>query len=159
MASLSAIEVIDVEEELARERQYRRSRRRHHLAILIGVVAVLALALALEVRGTSEVAVRGLGAVLPPTCRFRTWTGLDCPSCGLTRAFVALVHGDLAAAMHFNPVSPLVFAACLFQLPFRAVQIRRLDQGREELAWPWVNRAVWALVGLGLLQWVVRLAL
>lgn len=159
MSSTSAIEVIDVDEELARELQRRRSRRTHHLAILIGVVVMFALAFALEVRGTSDVAIRGLGAVLPPTCRFRTWSGLDCPSCGMTRAFVSIAHGDLASALHFNPVSPLVFAACLFQIPFRAYQIRRLDQGREELAWPWVNRAVWVLVGLGLVQWVVRLAM
>lgn len=156
---MSAIEVIDVEEEAARERRYRRARRQHHLLILVGVVVVLAAACALEVRGTTEVAIRGLGTVLPPSCRFRSWTGLDCPSCGLTRAFVSIVHGDFAAAMRFNPVGPLVFGAFLFQIPFRAVQIRRIDQEREELAWPWVNRALWVLLGLGLLQWVVRLSL
>lgn len=159
MASVPAEEIIDVEAEAARERQFRRSRRMHHLAILVGVVIALVLAFALEVRGTSDVAVRGVGFVLPPSCRFRSWTGLDCPSCGLTRAFVSIAHGDLTAAISFNPIGPLVFAAFLFQIPYRAVQIRRLDQGREELAWRWVNRALWVLLGLGLAQWVVRLAL
>jgi hypothetical protein len=159
LASVPAEEIVDVEEEAARERRYRRSRRMHHLMILIGVVAALVVAFALEVRGTSDVAIRGLGTVLPPSCRFRTWTGLDCPSCGLTRAFVSITHGDFAAALQFNPISPLVFGAFLFQIPFRSLQIRRIDQGREELAWPWVNRAMWGLLGLGLVSWFVRLAM
>lgn len=159
MATVPADEIVDVEAEAERERRHRRTRRQHHLLILVGVVITLVVACALEVRGTSDVAVRGLNAVLPPSCRFRAWTGLDCPSCGLTRAFVSIVHGDFAAALRFNPVSPLVFLAFLFQIPFRAAQIRRLDQGREELCWPWVNRALWVLLALGLLQWVVRLTI
>ncbi len=159
MASIPADEIIEVDAEIAQERQYRRTRRMHHLAILVGVIVALVLAFALEVRGTTDVAIRGLGMVVPPSCRFRTWTGLDCPSCGLTRAFVSITHGDLPAAVGFNPISPLVFAAFLFQIPFRAVQIRRLDQGQAELAWPWVNRGLWALLALGVAQWVVRLAL
>lgn len=35
-------------------------------------------------------------------CPFRLWTGLPCPGCGLTHAFLALGHGDVAAAMRFN---------------------------------------------------------
>ena len=46
-----------------------------------------------------------------PTCLFRLATGLPCPSCGMTRAFCALGHGDVAAAVHWNLASPLVCAA------------------------------------------------
>jgi hypothetical protein len=144
-------------DEAAIELQYRRTRRLHHLMILVGVVIVIALAFALEVRSPTQVGIRGFDKVLPPSCRFRSWTGLDCPSCGLTRAFVSIAHGDLAAALRFNPVSPLVFLAFLFQVPYRAWQIRRLDQGQEELNWRWLTRGLWILLGLALAQWVVRL--
>ncbi len=156
MVSVSAGEIVD-DDEATRELQYRRTRRQHHLLILVGVVVVLVLAFALEVRSPTQVGIRGIDGVLPPSCRFRSWTGLDCPTCGLTRSFVSIAHGDLSAALGFNPVSPLVFAAFLFQIPFRAMQIRRLDRGRDELAWPWVTRALWILLGLGLAQWIVRL--
>jgi hypothetical protein len=39
-----------------------------------------------------------------PRCPFNWLTGLDCPACGSTRMVHALLHGDLAAAWHFNAV-------------------------------------------------------
>lgn len=37
-----------------------------------------------------------------PVCQFHRLTGLNCPGCGMTRALYALLHGDLATAMHDN---------------------------------------------------------
>lgn len=41
-------------------------------------------------------------------CLFRRITGLACPGCGLTRAFVALFQGDFTAAITFHPMAPLL---------------------------------------------------
>lgn len=41
-------------------------------------------------------------------CLFKMTTGLPCPGCGLTRAFLALLRFDLAASFFFNPLWPLV---------------------------------------------------
>jgi len=49
-----------------------------------------------------------------PPCPFRTLTGLPCLTCGTGRAGRAFLHGDLATALHFNPLSTvaaLVFLA------------------------------------------------
>lgn len=40
---------------------------------------------------------------LPP-CPFHALTGLYCPGCGSTRALHALAHGELGAALGFNPL-------------------------------------------------------
>jgi hypothetical protein len=37
-----------------------------------------------------------------PVCLFHRVTGLDCPGCGSLRALHELLHGNLAAAVHFN---------------------------------------------------------
>ena len=37
-----------------------------------------------------------------PKCMFYRWTGLYCPGCGATRAFSALLHGDLKTSLHDN---------------------------------------------------------
>ena len=40
-----------------------------------------------------------------PRCWLYQTTGLQCPGCGTTRAFHALLHGDLAAALRFNALA------------------------------------------------------
>lgn len=44
-----------------------------------------------------------------PACQFHRLTGLNCPGCGMTRATYALLHGELATALHDNAL--LVAAA------------------------------------------------
>lgn len=45
-----------------------------------------------------------------PKCPSKYVTGYDCPGCGTSRALHALMHGDVAAAWHFN-------AAIFFAIP------------------------------------------
>ena len=40
-----------------------------------------------------------------PSCVFHDLTGLYCPGCGSTRALYQLVHGNLLAALHDNPMT------------------------------------------------------
>ena len=40
-----------------------------------------------------------------PTCPVHQMTGLYCPGCGSTRALHCLLHGKLALALHFNPLT------------------------------------------------------
>ena len=40
-----------------------------------------------------------------PLCLFKALTGLDCPGCGMTRAFVFIGHGRFADAVAMHPAS------------------------------------------------------
>lgn len=51
-----------------------------------------------------------------PKCVFYMLTGLYCPGCGAARAFHALIHGDLSAALDYNPL-------LVISLPFIAVMV------------------------------------
>lgn len=46
-------------------------------------------------------------------CLFHEMTGLPCPGCGMTRAIVALLHGDLAQAFTHHPLGVPVAAIWL----------------------------------------------
>ena len=50
----------------------------------------------------------------PLACPLRTLTGIPCPFCGMTRAVVAGMHGDLVASLRFNPAGVLVIALAIF---------------------------------------------
>ncbi len=49
--------------------------------------------------------------VSPPGggCLWRRSLGVDCPSCGLTRSFLAVGRGDLSAAVRHHPAGPFLF--------------------------------------------------
>lgn len=44
-------------------------------------------------------------------CTFLRLTGYPCPSCGLTRGFVAMAHGQWLAVLHTCPLAALLYAA------------------------------------------------
>jgi hypothetical protein len=38
-----------------------------------------------------------------PDCFFKSTFGIDCPGCGMTRAFFSLLKGDLMGSLAYNP--------------------------------------------------------
>ncbi len=49
-------------------------------------------------------------AIMPVTCIFKTVAGIYCPACGMTRAFLAILHFDFLEACYQNLLSiPLFF--------------------------------------------------
>ena len=54
---------------------------------------------------------------LPP-CTFYRWTGLPCPSCGMTTSFAHLVRGDVWNSVRANAVGTLLAGFCLVLIPW-----------------------------------------
>ena len=47
--------------------------------------------------------------VLSPPCPTRARFEADCPSCGLTRAFAALSHGEWRVAIRYHALAPAIY--------------------------------------------------
>ncbi|MDQ2746867.1 MAG: DUF2752 domain-containing protein [Acidobacteriota bacterium] len=65
-----------------------------------------------------------------PACPLHAMTGLNCPGCGLTRGFHALLHGDVVSALRFNALLPIfgfVFAYLFLSLCLTAWRGRGLS--------------------------------
>lgn len=50
---------------------------------------------------------------MPPLCAFLLLTDLPCLTCGMTRSWVALVHGDLGGALLWNPAGAALCVGAL----------------------------------------------
>jgi hypothetical protein len=53
-----------------------------------------------------------------PRCPIYTYLHLQCPGCGTTRALAALLHGDIGAALHYNPLTTILLPIVLFYLAY-----------------------------------------
>ena len=97
------------------------NRQRGHREILFVAVAVVCLSFLLKVRPDQKVEFCFLpGWASPQTCLSRSIWGISCPGCGLTRSFIYLAHGRLAASVAANRVGWLLAVATLVQIPYRS---------------------------------------
>ena len=66
-----------------------------------------------------------------PLCPLHALTSIPCPTCGMTRATTALLHGDLAGALAWNPLMTVVMiGAALYVLYSAVVVIGKLPRLR-----------------------------
>lgn len=92
-------------------------------------------------------------------CPFAETFHVPCPGCGSTRAVRALLHLDFAAAVHFNPVAPLVFgligliAARGIFLLAREGSTQRLGEGRFG---KFIFSGLFVAVSLEIVVWALR---
>lgn len=71
-------------------------------------------------------------------CWIRAWFHIPCPGCGMTRAWLSLLRGDLSAAFLYHPLfwtAPLLYGYVLFN--------------GKPFANRWLNRAGLLLLAAG----------
>ncbi len=62
-------------------------------------------------------------------CPFKLLTGVDCPGCGMSRAFLCMILGDPAAAYYYNPLAPALFVQLAALLCFQFAAKKQVPQG------------------------------
>ena len=88
-----------------------------------------------------------------PQCPFHQLLNLQCPGCGATRALAELLHGDLAAAIHFNALVIAVFPlAAAYGIFAYAKYLKREPIGPPTLP----LSSVYAALGITLVFGVIR---
>jgi hypothetical protein len=88
-----------------------------------------------------------------PLCPFAAFLGVPCPGCGLGRATLSILRGDLTAALALHPLV-LVATPGAIALALHATSRRHASQSRERL----VAVCSAALLVLMLAVWVSRFA-
>jgi hypothetical protein len=138
----------------------RASARTHHVTYLVMIAVALALSAILSTDASGDVAIAAGGRLLhlPPLCPLRAFTGMKCPGCGLTRAFVLIAHGRFEEAEAMHRVSLALFFAALWQLWYRPWMIRRAEVLPPEPLRTVHRIASWALIAALLGSWVYDVA-
>lgn len=69
-----------------------------------------------------------------PPCPLHYLTGLYCPGCGGTRAFVALVHGQFLTSLYYHPLV-LYTAVCLVWYLLKQI-VQAVSKGEVRIPMP-----------------------
>lgn len=87
------------------------------LRALVVAVALggLAAGLLMEPAGSGPGGLSLAGFTLPGVCALNELTGVPCPGCGLTRAWVSALHGGLGESLAHHPLGWLVLLYVLAQ--------------------------------------------
>jgi hypothetical protein len=116
-------------------------------------VALQATLLSLILAASALLPKQGFGI---DTCWWHCLFGFNCPSCGLTRSFIASAHGRIADAFGYNWMGPplflctaLAWADRMFRLSVHRPLFPSLDTGNP------LRIVCWALF----MSWVARLLL
>jgi hypothetical protein len=126
----------------------------HRQMLAIACVVWVLAFLLVEVPG-GRIAVRGIPWFpLPETCTSRTWLGVKCPGCGLTRSIIHMAEGDWRASWHAHRLGILMCLVIAFQVPYRLLSIRRPE--RPLIAARWQAVLGYALIALLVANWLVE---
>jgi hypothetical protein len=105
-----------------------RSERLLHALILAAAVAVPVLGALMTTSPGGQVAFAGFESRPLPTLCASRWLGFSCPTCGVTRSIIALVHGEIAQSLAFHRFGWLILLFIVAQAPYRTYKIIRPEQ-------------------------------
>ncbi len=69
------------------------------------------------------------------TCFFKAHFGIDCPGCGLQRAFISLLKGNLSESLHYH-AALIPFMLTIFLL-IGQILLKR-DNGAKYVMWAFI---------------------
>lgn len=137
--------------------EFARSEISLHKIFFAMAAVVLLMSVLMRSEGDSAVYLPGFSSPMPDSCTSRRLLGIDCPGCGMTRAFISISHGQVARAWQLNPASIVVYLFVAVQIPWHAIQIWRLRNHRRPIQWNWVYLTPIAVVVALMISWVWKL--
>jgi len=128
-----------------------------HRVFLAMATAVIALSFLMSSEGKTEVFLPFSNKPMPETCTSKRLLGVDCPGCGLTRAFICISHGEFAKAWKFNAASFLVYAFVFVQIPWHSIQLWRIRNGKFPMEPVLVYFLPIAIAVALMVNWIIRI--
>lgn len=91
-------------------------------------------------------------------CKFHQITGHSCPTCGMTRSFIALTHLSPKPAFQYHPFGPpvyLIFLVSFFVILTEIITGRKIRSGIKPLT---KRILIGIFVSLWIIFWIAGLA-
>lgn len=89
-----------------------------------------------------------------PMCMMLRFTGLYCPGCGGTRAFISLLHGRFLDSLYYHPIVLYGAAVGLWYLISHTIEYASRDKYRIGMRYRDIY--LYIAVSLILLNWIIK---
>lgn len=98
-----------------------------HLLSLIGIIGVIMIAAFAFIEGDAAYIklINGKTYELGK-CFYREKFGIVCPSCGLTRSFIAIESFDFIKSVYYNKIGFLVYLLMIFTMIFNILGLLKI---------------------------------
>ena len=93
------------------------------ILVLLLAVTAIALSFMMTVKDDREVCLPFTTDPIPEMCGIRGMLGVDCPGCGMSRAFISISNLEIDKGLAFNSASLVVYLFVVAQIPWHATQI------------------------------------
>jgi hypothetical protein len=103
---------------------------KYDIMVLIVLILMMTATFTFSVKSnTSYVPLMG-GIQIPNSCFILTTTGYPCPTCGMTRSFIAIGHGELSRALKYNFGGIFAYILCLMEIAYLSLKITSRNTSR-----------------------------
>lgn len=83
-------------------------------------------------------------------CLFKNTVGIPCPGCGMTRALLSVLKGDLITAFYYHPLWVVVILYPVVYVIFKIIK----PQEEFEM---WKNKWLKLIIKLFIFIWIIRM--
>ena len=91
---------------------------------------------------------------LMPPCLLYYFTGLYCPGCGGTRAFMALIQGQILKSIYYHPLV-VYTVACLLWFFLKKI-VQAISRDKLNIPMPEAKLLIGIAAGLVIVNWLLR---
>lgn len=135
-----------IDEEVL-ESRIRAFQKRQRFMLGLSVIVIIA-AFSMHTLDSGKVQLNWLPQLpIPELCGSRAFFDVSCPGCGLTRSFIALADGDIAASIQLNRIGWIMALTLIAQIPYRIYMMWKPPLSVIDLRWPrWFGTCLIAIL-------------
>ena len=91
--------------------------------VLLMATTAISMSFVMTVEDGQKVFLPFTKTPMPEMCGVRSVLGVDCPGCGMSRAFISISNLEIDKALAFNSASLIVYLFVAIQIPWHAMQV------------------------------------
>jgi hypothetical protein len=96
---------------------------KYDVMILVVLLIIIAATFTFNVKSNTSYIPFLKGFQIPKSCFILTVTGYPCPTCGMTRSFISIGHGEFAKALRYNFGGIFAYVLCLMEIGYLGLKI------------------------------------